>query len=57
MQVLAFPCDQFGHQEPGSLEDIQAFAKREYNVTFPIFPKVRWLCHTAAEQCSVIVNR
>ena len=38
--VLGFPCDQFGHQEPGSEEEIQAFCSRTYDVTFPMFAKV-----------------
>ena len=40
VQILAFPCNAFGHQEPGSLAEIQAFAKDQYHATFPIFPKV-----------------
>jgi glutathione peroxidase len=38
--VLGFPCDQFGHQEPGSEAEIQTFCAREYDVTFPMFAKV-----------------
>ena len=38
--VLAFPCNQFGGQEPGSNEDILKFAKEKYNVNFPMFAKV-----------------
>jgi glutathione peroxidase len=38
--VLGFPCDQFGHQEPGSEEEIAAFCSRTYGVTFPMFAKV-----------------
>ncbi|MBC7431444.1 MAG: glutathione peroxidase [Rubritepida sp.] len=38
--VLAFPCDQFGHQEPGSDADIAAFCERRFGVTFPIFAKI-----------------
>jgi glutathione peroxidase len=38
--VLGFPCDQFGHQEPGSEEEIQAFCSRTWGVTFPMFSKV-----------------
>jgi glutathione peroxidase len=39
--VLAFPCDQFGHQEPGSNEEIQQFCSREYGVSFPLFSKIK----------------
>jgi glutathione peroxidase len=38
--VLGFPCDQFGHQEPGSEADIQRFCAERYAVTFPMFAKV-----------------
>ena len=37
--VLGFPCDQFGHQEPGSEAQIQNFCTNEYDVTFPLFAK------------------
>ena len=38
--VLGFPCDQFGHQEPGNEEEIKSFCSRKYDVTFPMFAKV-----------------
>lgn len=38
--VLAFPCNQFGEQEPGSNEEILKFAREKYNVNFPMFAKV-----------------
>lgn len=38
--VLAFPCNDFGAQEPGSLEEIQQFCSTTYGVTFPILAKV-----------------
>lgn len=38
--VLGFPCDQFGHQEPGDEAEIKAFCSRTYDVTFPMFAKV-----------------
>ena len=38
--VLSFPCDQFGHQEPGSDAEIAAFCDTTYRVTFPIFSKI-----------------
>ena len=40
LEVLAFPCNQFGFQEPGSLRDIQNFCTEHYAVTFPIFSKI-----------------
>lgn len=38
--VLAFPCNQFGGQEPGSSEEIQEFCTVNYGINFPIFEKV-----------------
>jgi glutathione peroxidase len=37
--VIGFPCDQFGHQEPGSDEEIADFCKLNYGVTFPLMAK------------------
>ena len=39
--VLGFPCDQFGHQEPGDEEEIRSFCSLKYDVTFPMFAKVK----------------
>ena len=38
--VLGFPCDQFGHQEPGDAEEIRSFCSLTYGVSFPMFAKV-----------------
>ena len=38
-EVLGFPCDQFGHQEPGDEKEIQNFCKLTYDVSFPMFAK------------------
>jgi len=40
VEVLGFPSNDFGGQEPGSPEEIQTFCKRTYDVTFPLFAKV-----------------
>ena len=37
--VVGFPCDQFGHQEPGSNEEIAEFCRLNYGVTFPLMAK------------------
>jgi glutathione peroxidase len=37
--VLGFPCDQFGHQEPGDEAEIAKFCSLNYDVTFPLFAK------------------
>jgi glutathione peroxidase len=38
--VLGFPCDQFGHQEPGDASEIKQFCSTSYEVTFPLFAKI-----------------
>ena len=39
LQVIGFPCDQFGHQEPGSDEQIEEFCRINHGVTFPLMKK------------------
>ncbi len=39
-EVLGFPCDQFGHQEPGSDDEIKSFCQVNYGVNFPLFSKI-----------------
>lgn len=39
-EILAFPCDQFAHQEPGSNEEIHSFCTRTFRTTFPILSKI-----------------
>jgi glutathione peroxidase len=38
--ICGFPCNQFGHQEPGNEADIKQFCTSKYNVTFPMFSKI-----------------
>ncbi|MGV3486164.1 MAG: glutathione peroxidase [Planctomycetaceae bacterium] len=38
--ILAFPCNQFGSQEPGSEAEIKQFCSTKYNVNFPLFSKI-----------------
>ena len=38
--VLGFPCNQFGHQDPGSNDEIATFCQRNYGVSFPMMAKV-----------------
>ena len=40
MQILAFPCNSFGQQEPDSNAGIKEFASKQYGITFPLFSKV-----------------
>ena len=39
-EVLGFPCNQFGAQEPGNAEEIASFCSLTYDVTFPVFAKI-----------------
>lgn len=39
-EILGFPCNQFGDQEPGTNDEAVSFCQRNYGVTFPIFAKV-----------------
>lgn len=39
-EVLAFPCNQFGKQEPGTASEIRAFCTQHYDISFPLFAKV-----------------
>jgi len=39
-EILAFPCNQFGGQEPGTPKQIQNFCKVNFGVTFPLFAKI-----------------
>jgi len=39
-EVLGFPCNQFGRQEPGSAGEIEAFCKENYSISFPMFAKI-----------------
>ena len=39
-EVLGFPCDQFGHQEPGNADEIRNFCALTYDVSFPLFAKI-----------------
>jgi len=40
LEILGFPCNQFGAQEPGSGDEIASFCEVNYGVTFPLFAKI-----------------
>ena len=40
VEVLGFPCNQFGSQEPGNADEVGAFCEKNYGVTFPMFAKI-----------------
>jgi len=42
-EVLGFPCNDFGNQEPGSNKEIQEFCEMNFGVTFPMFDKIKVL--------------
>lgn len=41
LMVIGFPCDQFGHQEPGNAEEIRSFCALTYAVDFPLSEKIQ----------------
>ncbi len=47
LEVLGFPCDQFGHQEPGEEAEIKSFCSLTYGVNFPMFAKIKVNCADA----------
>ena len=40
LEIMDFPCNQFGHQAPGTEEEIQEFCTLKYKTTFPLFAKI-----------------
>jgi glutathione peroxidase len=40
LEILAFPCNQFGNQEPGTNQEIQEFCQLNYGVSFPVMGKI-----------------
>lgn len=40
LEILDFPCNQFGAQAPGTIEEIKDFCQLKYNTTFPLFAKI-----------------
>lgn len=40
LQIVGFPCNQFGHQEPGNSEEIASFCSLNYGVSFPVLKKI-----------------
>ena len=40
LQIIGFPCNQFGQQDPGSNDEIQEFCQMNYGVSFPMFAKI-----------------
>lgn len=55
--VLAFPCSQYGDTESGTSREIEAFAKSNYGVTFPIFSKIKIMGSEAEPAFRFITGR
>lgn len=54
LEILAFPCNQFNGQEPGSNEEIENFVCTRFKAEYPIFSKVRMLVHVLILNCSML---
>jgi glutathione peroxidase len=55
-EILAFPCNDFGGQEPGTNEEIRDFCKTNYNVNFTLFDKIKVLGAEKSELYSKLIN-
>jgi glutathione peroxidase len=55
-EILAFPCNDFGSQEPGNNEEIKQFCTSNYNVTFPLFDKIKVLGNEKSPLYSKLIN-
>ncbi len=55
-EILAFPCNDFGLQEPGSNEEIKSFCSINYNVTFQLFDKIKVLGEEKSPLYSKLIN-
>lgn len=40
LEIIGFPCNQFGSQDPGTNEEIKSFCQLNYGVTFPMMAKI-----------------
>lgn len=55
-EILAFPCNDFGGQEPGSIEEIRNFCDMNYNITFKLFDKVKILGENKSALYERLIN-
>lgn len=55
-EILAFPCNDFGEQEPGTNDEIRTFCENKYNVSFPLFDKVHVLGDDKSELYDRLIN-
>lgn len=57
LEILDFPCNQFGHQAPGTEEEIQEFCTLKYKTTFPLFAKINVNGKNAAPLFTYLKNQ
>ncbi len=55
-EILAFPCNDFGEQEPETNDEIKSFCESKYNVTFPLFDKIKVLGNDKSPLYERLVN-
>lgn len=55
-EILAFPCNDFGGQEPGSNEEIKQFCTSRYSVTFTLFDKIKVLGNDKSQLYSKLIK-
>ncbi len=55
-EILAFPCNDFGGQEPGTIEEIKEFCSTKYDVTFTLFDKIKVLGDEKSPLYSRLIN-
>ncbi len=55
-EILAFPCNDFGGQEPGTNEEIKSFCSLTYDVTFPLFDKIKVLGNEKSALYERLIN-
>lgn len=55
-EILAFPCNDFGEQEPGTNDEIRTFCESKYNVTFSLFDKVKVLGNDKSPLYERLIN-
>ena len=55
-EILAFPCNDFGGQEPGTNEEIKEFCSTNYNISFQLFDKIKVLGKDKSTLYSRLIN-
>lgn len=55
-EILGFPCNDFGEQEPGTNDEIRTFCETKYHVTFPLFDKIKVLGNEKSPLYERLIN-